>query len=159
MSKSDCQKLVELLKELNYTIASMESCTAGAFPCEITNIPGASAVLKESIITYSNEAKIKYGVPENIINEHGVYSLQTAIEMAKAIKINANSDIGVGITGQLGTVDPNSKCDKINHVWYAVVCPDGTINYEEIKVPEGDRDGQKNYVVERLVVLILESIS
>ena len=79
--------------------------------------------------------------------------------MAKAIKRNANSDIGVGITGQLGTVDPNNSCDKINHVWYAVVCSDGTINYEEIKVPEGERKEQKNYVVEKLIILILELIS
>lgn len=40
----------------------MESCTGGALVNAITNIPGASEVLKFSAVTYSNEYKIKLGV-------------------------------------------------------------------------------------------------
>ena len=51
-------KVVELLIKNNKTISTMESCTGGALVNAITNIPGASEVLKFSAVTYSNEYKI-----------------------------------------------------------------------------------------------------
>ena len=63
------EEIVEKLRKLGKTIATMESCTGGAVANEITNIPGASEILKFSAVTYSNEYKIKMGVSEDIINE------------------------------------------------------------------------------------------
>ena len=91
-------KIVSKLDELSLSIATMESCTGGGIANEITNISGASSVLKESYVTYCNEAKIKQGVPAEVIAKYTVYSPETAVEMAKAVKKNANSDIGVGVT-------------------------------------------------------------
>lgn len=91
-------KIVNKLNEFNLSIATMESCTGGGIANEITNISGASSVLKESYVTYCNEAKIKQGVPAEVIAKYTVYSPETAIEMAKAVKEKAKSDIGVGVT-------------------------------------------------------------
>ena len=63
-------KVVELLIKNNKTISTMESCTGGALVNAITNIPGASEVLKFSAITYSNEYKIKLGVDSKIIDKY-----------------------------------------------------------------------------------------
>ena len=52
-------KLVVKLTKNKKTIATMESCTGGGVANIITNIPGASEVLKFSAVTYSNEYKIK----------------------------------------------------------------------------------------------------
>ena len=78
-----CIELVKIFKEGNKTIAFMESCTGGYLANQITNISGASDVLKVSAVTYSNEYKIKFGVSKNIIEKFTVYSQETAIEMAK----------------------------------------------------------------------------
>jgi len=75
----------------------MESCTGGAMANCITNIPGASDVFEIGKVTYSIKAKIEAGVDEEIIRKYGVYSKETAEEMAK--KIDGN--IGVGITGNM----------------------------------------------------------
>ena len=101
------ENLVNLFKKKNQTISSMESCTGGFLANEITNISGASDVLKVSAVTYSNEYKIKFGVDKNIIDKYTVYSGETAQKMAKKIAEFANSDIGVGITGELGNTINN----------------------------------------------------
>lgn len=101
MSKTE--KLIKILTEKNKTIATMESCTGGGVVNNITNIPGASKVLKYSAVTYSDEYKIKMGVSKDAIEQYGVYSIETAENMSKAISNFANSDYGIGITGLIDT--------------------------------------------------------
>ena len=57
-----CIKIVKKLEKQNKTIAFMESCTGGFLTNSITNIPGASNILKVSLVTYSSEYKLKFGV-------------------------------------------------------------------------------------------------
>lgn len=105
-----CEKIVHKLNEKKQTIAFMESCTGGFLANSITNISGASDVLKVSLVTYSNEYKIKFGVDKNIIEKYTVYSTETSEKMAKNVAIFANSDFGVGITGELGnTINKEPK--------------------------------------------------
>ena len=95
--------LVETLERKKYTIAAAESCTAGMFVGRLVNIPGASNVLNESFITYSNEAKMKYlGVKEETLKEFGAVSEETARQMAEGAAKAAKADVGVGITGLAG---------------------------------------------------------
>ena len=148
-------KIVSKLNELSLSIATMESCTGGGIANEITNISGASSVLKESYVTYCNEAKIKQGVPA----KYTVYSPETAVEMAKAVKKNANSDIGVGVTGQLGRIDPNNPVPKLNQVWYAVISPNDEIVEKQITAPSDERKKQKEFVIEAVASTIFELLS
>ena len=48
-------EVVKKLDELHKTISTMESCTGGRVASEITNISGASDILKFSAVTYSSE--------------------------------------------------------------------------------------------------------
>lgn len=113
--------IVETLISKKKTIATMESCTGGQLASDITNVSGASEILKESYVSYCNEAKIKFGVPKQVIDNYTVYSAETALAMAKAVKNGADADIGVGITGQLGRIDPNNVGCKDNKAWYGIV--------------------------------------
>ena len=63
------KELVKLLSLNHKNISVMESCTGGGVANAITNIEGASEVLKFSAVTYSNEFKIKQGVDKNIIDK------------------------------------------------------------------------------------------
>ena len=148
-------KIVTKLIDQNLTIATMESCTGGEIASEITNISGASSVLKESYVTYCNEAKIKQGVPADIIEKYTVYSQEVAIEMAKAVKRQANSDIGVGVTGQLGRIDPNNPFDKLNYVWYAIINQNEELEVRQISVPNVERKEQKDIIAEAVATSIL----
>ncbi len=100
-----CENVIDLLKRQKKTIATMESCTGGGLANEITNHEGASEVLRFSAVTYSNEYKIKMGVPKEIINMYTVYSMETAMDMSKHIAEFANANYGVGITGKLKRAD------------------------------------------------------
>ena len=112
--------IVEKLKALNKTISTMESCTGGGVANAITNIEGASEVLKFSAVTYSNEYKIKMGVDKNIIDKYTVYSIQVANEMSKKISDFTNSDYGIGITGKLNRVDENNPYGSDNIVYISI---------------------------------------
>ena len=151
-------KIVSKLNERKLTIATMESCTGGGVANEITNISGASSVLKESYVTYCNDAKIKHGVPEKVIEKYTVYSSETATEMAKAIKKETGCDIGVGVTGQLGRIDPNNPVDKLNCVWYAIIDRNNSIVIKEINVPDDERKVQKEVVISKIAKTLLEII-
>lgn len=151
-------EIVVILQKKQLTIATMESCTGGGIANEITNISGASAVLRESYVTYCNEAKIKQGVPEEVISKYTVYSAETAVEMAKAVKAQATSDISVGVTGQLGRIDPNNPVDKLNCVWFAIINQDNKLVVKQIQVPNSERKQQKEFVVDAVAETLLNVI-
>ena len=98
---NNIEKIISKLMELNYTISFMESCSGGSLANAFTNVKGCSNVLKFSAVTYSSEAKIQLGVNPKTIEKHTVYSTPVSKEMAKSISKYANSQIGVGITGNL----------------------------------------------------------
>ena len=139
-------EIVEKLIEKGLTVATMESCTGGGIANVITNVSGASAILSESYVTYSNDAKIKQGVRASVIEKHTVYSMETAVEMANAVMKRANADFGIGVTGQLGRIDPNNPVKSLNIVWFAIVTKQ-KVHARNIRVPDFERMEQKDYVI------------
>ena len=63
------------LIERKLTVTAMESCTGGQIASLLTDTEGSSEVFKGSLVTYSNEAKIRYGVPEDIFEEEAIREL------------------------------------------------------------------------------------
>lgn len=107
------QNLITTLKKKGLIITFVESCTGGALASALTNISGASEVLKDSFVTYSNEAKIALGVPPEVIAEHSVYSKECAMAMADAgYRKSVGASIAVGVTGSLNRVDPANPNDS-----------------------------------------------
>ena len=74
--------LVSKLKEKKYHISFAESITGGLCAATLVSVPGASNVLAESLVTYSEEAKMKYlDVKKETLNKFGVVSIEVAKEM------------------------------------------------------------------------------
>ena len=95
--------LVRLLTERGQTLAIAESCTGGGIANRITNVPGASAVLLASLVTYSNAAKEKFlGVQPATLAEHGAVSEATAREMAEGARRETGADFALSVTGIAG---------------------------------------------------------
>lgn len=114
------KEIVELLIKKHKTIATMESCTGGFIASSITDIEGASEVLRFSAVTYSNEYKIKLGVSAKTIDTYSVYSMNVAREMAKNISKFAQSDYGIGITGKINRKDENNLFGDDNKIFYSI---------------------------------------
>lgn len=116
------------------TITTMESCTSGQIASLITDTEGASAVMPGAFVTYSNAAKIRMGVPAETIETFGVYSPETASAMARACRKTCGTDIGVGVTGTFGNVDPNNADSAPGEVYFAIDEADGATVWH-CKVP------------------------
>lgn len=150
MEKLD--EIVKMLKEKNKYVSTMESCTGGGLVNAITNIPGASEILKFSAVTYSNEFKIKMGVPKETIDTYSVYSMETAIDMSKKISEFTNSNYGIGITGKLNRADINNLVGDDNMVYFSIYNKDTNTNYNDsIRVSKSSREENKDEVITKIV--------
>lgn len=151
--------IVKKLINNKETIASMESCTAGYFATTITNVSGSSEVLKYSAVTYSNEYKVKMGVPQEIIDKYTVYSIEVARSMAKKISEFSDSTYGVGITGQIGRIAPANNTGNINEIFVAIYNRN-TDEYHNITINtnEETRLENKKYIVDKILEELLNII-
>lgn len=120
--REDYRKLTQLLIKKQLMITTMESATSGQIASLITDTEGSSAIMKGAFITYSNEAKIMQGVSAEIIDQYGVYSKETAKAMAVSCRKAFNANIGIGVTGTMGNVDPANQDSVPGRVYFAIDC-------------------------------------
>ena len=152
-------EVVKILIEKHKTIATMESCTGGGVVNAITNIEGASEVLKFSAVTYSNEYKIKMGVSSQVIDKYSVYSMETAIEMSTNIAKFANANYGVGITGKLNRIDRFNPEGQDNQIFVSIYDVDNNKYYNfDLLATKKTRKKNKNLIITEIVKKLLTII-
>ncbi len=112
--------VVERLARDRTTIAIAESCTGGLIASRLTDVPGASNVLLEACVTYSNESKVsRLGVRRATLAAHGAVSGECAREMAEGIARTGGAAVGVATTGIAGP-EGGSKEKPVGLVFHAV---------------------------------------
>ena len=78
------RQIVDLLKEQQMTVSTVEACTGGMISARLTDVPGCSEVFRQGFVTYSDRAKRKMvGVKKSTLKKYTAVSEQTAKEMAK----------------------------------------------------------------------------
>ncbi len=112
------------LKARGLTVSFAESCTGGMLAAKLTDFAGASSVLKESYVTYCNEAKAKIlGVATDVLSEKGAVSAEVCKAMAEGLSKISGADLSISITGVAGP-DSDEKGNPVGLV-YIGLC-DGT---------------------------------
>ncbi|RPI18293.1 MAG: competence/damage-inducible protein A [Ignavibacteriae bacterium] len=107
----------KLLRERKLKLSAAESCTGGLVSSKITNVSGSSEYFLDGIITYTNEAKIKFlGVRKDTLKKYGAVSEQTAMEMAEGARKSLGADIGISTTGIAGPTGA-TKTKPVGLVW------------------------------------------
>jgi nicotinamide-nucleotide amidase len=97
------EAVVERLTQRRETLALAESCTGGCIAHLITNVPGASQVLRAGWVVYSNDAKCDaLGVLPSTIAAHGAVSAETVTEMARGARERAGATYALAATGIAG---------------------------------------------------------
>lgn len=149
-----CRDLICILTDKNLTISTMESCTGGAVSNHITNVEHCSNSFIGGYVTYSNEQKIRCGVPKEVIDKYTVYSMECAEAMAEACIKNTGSSIGVGVTGTLGNIDKNNNSSKIGEVFISIIYGKKRNSYK-VEIPseilKHSRKFQKKYLVRNIL--------
>lgn len=92
----------EMLIQKGLSLSLAESCTGGMIASEFINLPGASAFMDRSFVTYSNEAKMDIlKVPSKILEDFGAVSQETCLAMLEGLQ-NENTDVTLAVTGIAG---------------------------------------------------------
>ena len=96
-------KIVKLLTKKKLIVSFAESCTGGLLASSITSISGSSKVFNIGLVTYSNNAKIKFlQVPKKTITKYGAVSYETCLSMVKNLSKISKANISISITGVAG---------------------------------------------------------
>jgi nicotinamide-nucleotide amidase len=129
--------LLNLLKEQNATLAVAESLTGGLLAASLTDIPGASEVLRGGAVVYTNEMKQRLlNVPAEVLEKHSAVSAETAIAMAEGMRTLSNADYAISTTGEAG---PKSQSGaKVGTVFVGIASSKST--FSEALELTGDRD-------------------
>ena len=137
--------IVESLKSKGESLSVAESITGGALTSEIVSVPGASHILKGSIVAYSVEIKMReLSVPQELIDRAGVVSEEVALAMADGIRARLNTTWSIASTGVAGP-GPHQGI-AAGTVWLAIVGPN---TRETVKLAlEGDRETVRRGAVE-----------
>lgn len=148
--------VVELLVSQNLTLAAAESCTGGMLAARIVNVPGASKVLKEGFVTYSDRAKRKrLLVKKGTLAKEGAVSSKTAKEMAKGGCFTSGADVCISITGIAGP-DGGSKEKPVGTVFMGC-CYKGDVYVKEFHFA-GNREKIREYTTVNALIFLRDTI-
>jgi nicotinamide-nucleotide amidase len=96
------EALIAILASRRQTVAIAESLTGGLLSAQLTLIPGASEVVMEGNVVYTEAAKERLGCPAELVKMHGAVSQEVARALAEQARARAGTDWGVALTGFAG---------------------------------------------------------
>ncbi len=151
------QKVVQLLRDRKKTFAIAESCTGGLLTHRLTNVPGSSACLQFSCITYSNKSKqTLLKVPSSIFSRYGAVSEQAAAAMAVGVRKILNADFSMAITGIAGPTGA-TKTKPVGLVFVSIAAKNEQLTAKFIF--KGSRSSIKSQATTESLKLLLEFLS
>ncbi|WP_026451696.1 competence/damage-inducible protein A [Aequorivita capsosiphonis] len=121
-------RIAHILNEHEQTLSLAESCTGGAISEHIISEAGASTFFLGGIVPYKTELKTKIlGVPEVLIKEHSVVSIEVAESMAINCCKLFSTDYAIATTGIAGPTKGDGV-DEVGTVCIAIASPKGVIS-------------------------------
>ncbi len=119
------QVVLDGLKEKGLTLGFAESCTGGLMAKRLTDIPGASAVCKGGVVSYTNQVKANIlGVSPALLEEQGAVCAEVARQMAQGARRVLNCDLAVSATGVAGP-ERDERDNPVGLVYMALAAQDG----------------------------------
>jgi len=110
----------KILKRKGLTVSTAESCTGGNIAHFFTLNPGSSEYYKGSVVTYSNDLKIKLlDIDSQVIAEKGAVSKEVVEAMALNARRLMGTDFAIATSGIAGP-DGGTAEKPVGTVWIAV---------------------------------------
>lgn len=135
------ETVVKMMADLGLTLSAAESCTGGMVMQSLTAIPGSGAMLRGGIVCYSNEMKEKMlNVPHDYLegeNAPGAVSREVAEVLAEQVRMIADTDFGLSVTGVAGPGYSERK--PVGLVYIGISERGGDTEVFELRI-KGNRD-------------------
>ena len=120
------QVVVNRLGRAGLTLASAESVTGGLLAHQICSVPGASQVLKGSIVSYTEECKrALLGVRAETLEKYSAVSEEVAREMVEGLAERTGASLCLSSTGYAGP-GGGTKNDPVGTVYIGFKSPEKT---------------------------------
>jgi nicotinamide-nucleotide amidase len=132
--------VLQMLRERGLTLGLAESVTGGLVSGRLTNIAGASDVLRGGVVSYASEVKFDVlGVTNG-----PVVSPEAAIEMAVGAQRVLGADVGLSLTGVAGPAEQEGQ--RPGTLCIGVALPNGVTASSVVQLP-GARDQMRQLSV------------
>ncbi len=121
--------VLALLGRREETLAVAESVTGGLVTGRLTNIPGASKVLRGGVVSYASDVKFDVlGVtPGPVVTE------RAAIEMARGVRRQLGASVGLSLTGVAGPDEQDGM--PVGTLIVGLVLADGAEHVATFRLP------------------------
>lgn len=138
-------------------VCAAESCTGGLLLSTLTDCAGSSAYVQGGIVTYSNDAKMRFlKVREATLIEFGAVSSATAREMALGAQALFGVEYALSVTGIAGP-GGGTVAKPVGLTYIGLAGPGGDLRVER-RVWDGDRVENKADSVAAALRLLLEKV-
>jgi nicotinamide-nucleotide amidase len=121
--------VLAMLADAGETLAVAESVTGGLVTGRLTNIPGASRVLRGGVVSYASE--VKFDVLG--VGRGPVVSESAAIEMARGVRERLGASVGLSLTGVAGPDEQDGM--PVGTLFVGIALADGTERVQMFRLP------------------------
>jgi competence/damage-inducible protein CinA-like protein len=132
--------VLDLLRQQGLTLGLAESITGGLVAARLTDVPGASEVLRGSLVSYASDVKFDLleVTPGPVVNE------PAAAEMAEGAMDIFGAGVGLGLTGVAGPADQDDV--PVGTVCVGVAISGSETITRQFRLP-GDREQIRQFAV------------
>ncbi len=145
----------ELIAELTRrgdSVCTVESLTGGLLCAELTDVPGASKVVRGGIVAYTMDAKRDVvSVDAATLAAHGAVSAQAARELARGVREIFGATWAISTTGVAGPAEQEDK--PVGTVFVAIDGPQDGVRQLAL---DGDRHAVRQQTCELAVEMLME---
>jgi nicotinamide-nucleotide amidase len=145
------------LKAASLTIGTAESLTGGLVCATLTQVPGASAVVRGGVVAYATDLKAGVlGVDRDLLARGGAVQPEVAAQMAQGVCRLLGCDVGVATTGVAGP-DPQDG-QPVGTAFVAVAVAGSGSPPVQVRALalHGSRDSIRHEVVQAALSLVAE---
>jgi len=144
--------VLDLLRDRGWSLGLAESVTGGLVSGRLTSIPGASDVLRGSVVSYASD--VKFDVLD--VPRGPVVSEEAAIAMAEGARRVLGASVGLSLTGVAGPSEQDGQ--PVGTLWVGVSMPDRGTTATMFRLP-GQRDQMRQMAVISALDLLRRRLS
>ena len=155
MAGTAAEDLVAGLTAAGQTVAVAESLTGGLVAAALTEVPGASVVVRGGVVAYASGLKAQVlGVDAVLLAQRGAVDADVAGQMASGVRSLMGATYGLATTGVAGPDEADGK--PVGTVYVAVAGPDRS-RVKALSL-SGDRGQVRELSVLAVLALLAEEL-